>query len=147
MTKKDFQGLDIAATNYKIDEHYYQLCHYISYRWQIRSPQPQYSEVGFTKHPTSNWNIFVGFNKDVIETVNGVEIRLNILAYFTYGPTGHRCEISGKIGETKIYSRSIRFGAGGIRGIIEIISIDRYIFNINYSLDYFSLAMLGKCDQ
>lgn len=145
MTRHDFQKLNLKSQPmgqvFKIDDVAYQLQDFISYTWSVHVPKPDYSEEGYTKHPNENSSVILAFDKTLLKKFHGIDININIIGYYARGPSGLYTDVRGHIGGNELKLKLVLAGSYQKRDFVEPIIIDNHVFTIEFSYNYFSLAI------
>ena len=145
MTRHDFQKLDLKSQPlgqvFEIDDVIYQLQDFTRYTWGVHVPKPDYNQEGYTKHPNENLSVILSFDKTLINKIGSINININIVSYYARGPSGLYTDVRGYIGENKLNLKLVLAGSYQKRDFVEPIIIGNHLFTIEFSYNYFSLAV------
>ncbi len=130
MTYTDFQNMNVKVSSigryFTINSIEYRLIYCIGYGWI----PPRYNENAY--------------EKIINETIEGVNINLQIWSKYTLGPSGPSAEISGNICDTQIKVRAFFNGTVAHYDEIENITIGDYFIHSHYGLNEFYLTIFKK---
>lgn len=147
MTRKDLNALKLGSARVgemvALGTLNCRFIEYTSYVWRQRSPVPAGSRNGYTPHPRrEGFSVLLLFDRTLAYEVGGIPVRLTMTSYYACGPCGFWAQVEGSIGETQINARGILTGTLVKRDFIEPITVDNFIFHIEYGISNFSLAVL-----
>ena len=144
MTRHDFQSLDLKAHStgevFTIEGVDYRLLDYTWLRWCQRAPVSNHGVEGFVRHPKVTGLVLLACDKTVVCTVENIKINIDVISYFTRGPSGLYAHVRGSVGDSLLNASAVLAGSYQKRDFIEPIVIGNHLFHIEYSTNYFSLA-------
>lgn len=123
----------------KINHLEYQLIYSVSYSWHTPSHN-SWDPIVTTPHPRKPLGIVLGFDKTIVEKIGEIYINLNILGFYSGGPSGPYAEVYGNIGERHIDVRAFFNGTAARYDEIEDVKIGKYLFHAHYGLHEFYMA-------
>ena len=147
MTRDDLYSLNLRSTRVgemvALGTLNCRFIEYTSYVWRQRSPVPAGSRNGYTPHPRrEGFSALLLFDRTLAYEVGGIPVRLTMTSYYACGPCGFWAQVEGSIGDTKINARGILTGTIRTRDFIQPITVDNFIFYIEFGISDFSLAVL-----
>jgi len=153
MTRQDFREMDLKVKSIgdiiKLDNIDYKFMTCISYSWVHQKRDPLGGRKGYITHPNPlmhGWEILAPLNKNIIEKFDDIEVNIGVVGFYSCGPCGYWTEVYGNVGDITLKGRALMSGTAQCYYPIEPISINNYLFYIDYSLNNFVFAMFKKKD-
>jgi|GEM_PF-6649012 len=145
---QNFSDLNIKVTEigrfFKIDAIEYKFVYGVSYGWSTPGHN-SWDSIVTTPHPRrKELGVLLSFDKTLIETIDGIDINLNILGYYSRGPSGPYAEVIGNIGDNVIKVKAFYNGTAARYDEIEDVLIGKYLFHAHYGLYEFYLTVFKE---
>ena len=145
---QNFSDLNVKVTEigrfFKIDAVEYKFVYSVSYGWSTPGHN-SWDSIVTTPHPRrKGLGVLLSFDKTFIETIDGIDINLNILGYYSRGPSGPFAEVIGNIGDKVIKVKAFNNGTVGRYDRIEDVVIGKYLFHAHYGLYEFYLTVFKE---